>query len=77
MVNFVGAILFYILAHLSTGFIATVAGFGYLINAWLGVFNMLPLWVLDGRKVLAWNKIVYGIILGAGLIIMNFGYIIP
>ena len=29
---------------------------GVQINLWLATFNMLPVSVLDGRKVLAWNK---------------------
>ncbi len=32
---------------------------GIWVNGFLGVFNMLPFWVLDGKKVLAWNKGVY------------------
>ncbi len=29
---------------------------GVQINLWLATFNMLPLSVLDGRKVFAWSK---------------------
>jgi Zn-dependent protease len=34
---------------------------GYYINAWLGLFNMIPVTPFDGGKVFQWNKVVYGI----------------
>jgi len=33
---------------------------GFRINSWWALFNLLPLGNLDGRKILVWNKIVYG-----------------
>jgi Zn-dependent protease len=38
-----------------------IANFGFQINAWLAFFNMIPLWGLDGAKVLAWNKVVFAV----------------
>lgn len=32
---------------------------GVQINLWLAAFNMLPMSVLDGRKVLAWSKTAF------------------
>jgi Zn-dependent protease len=32
---------------------------GYLINAWLALFNLIPLWNFDGAKIYAWNKKIY------------------
>ena len=29
---------------------------GYQINSWLALFNLLPLGILDGAKVMAWSK---------------------
>ena len=42
----------------------TISGFHPLfwaiqINLWLGAFNMIPFFILDGQKVLAWNKLVW------------------
>lgn len=34
--------------------------YGFLINSWLALFNMIPFGNFDGAKVLRWNKIVYG-----------------
>jgi Zn-dependent protease len=52
-----------------TGNIATMIGMiGFQVNAMIAAFNMLPVSVLDGKKVLAWNKAVFGI-----MIIAAFG----
>ena len=45
--------------------IGEIGNFGVLINLWLAFFNMLPLSVLDGRKVFAWSKTAF-----AGIIIL-------
>lgn len=29
------------------------------INLWLGAFNMIPFFILDGQKVLTWNRFVW------------------
>lgn len=36
--------------------------FGFMINIWLAAFNLLPFWVLDGKKVWDWNPTVYAIV---------------
>jgi len=40
---------------------------GVQINAMIATFNMLPVSVLDGRKVLAWNPAVFGVLFAASL----------
>jgi len=35
---------------------------GIVINVWLGAFNMLPIFILDGQKVYTWNKQVWAAI---------------
>jgi len=37
----------------------------FQINAWLALFNLLPLGILDGAKVMAWNRTLWA---GLGLI---------
>lgn len=44
--------------------------FGYTINSWLALFNMLPFWLFDGKKIYSWNKFIYFIML-----IVSFGLV--
>ncbi|HYA83681.1 MAG TPA: site-2 protease family protein [Candidatus Bathyarchaeia archaeon] len=37
------------------GIIAQIGYYGFIINIWLSAFNLLPISVLDGKKVLAWG----------------------
>jgi Zn-dependent protease len=32
------------------------------VNLWLGSFNMIPFFILDGQKVLTWNKTVWALV---------------
>lgn len=45
-------------------FNAAIGGYGALINSWLALFNMIPIWQLDGAKVWRWNKVVFVILIG-------------
>jgi Zn-dependent protease len=58
--NLIMAWLFYLLTVSSGGLILAVGRIGDVVNAMLALFNLLPFGVLDGRKVLAWNKSVFG-----------------
>jgi len=69
MMNVLLAFLFFALYSLVPyGTIGLIGTFGMMINAWLAVFNLIPVSVLDGRKVLAWDRRVYGVALGIALI---------
>lgn len=62
LTNLFLAYLFFFLAPLSPLFL-----FLSKINAMIGFFNMLPLYPLDGSKILAWNPAVFFIMLLAFL----------
>jgi Zn-dependent protease len=49
-----------------------LGNYGMTINFFLGFFNLLPLPGIDGSKVLAWNKAVYGTVFAAS-IALSFG----
>ena len=72
--NLVLAIGFLVLAALFPGTVVALVGLaGAQVNTWLALFNMIPIWMLDGRKVWVWNKAVYFMVLGAGLVLFFFG----
>ena len=41
---------------------------GARINTWLAIFNLIPFGPLDGMKVFAWSKKVWGIVIGLGVV---------
>ncbi len=55
LVNFVLALFFISLAFAFPG-VAGLSLFGGRVNAFLGLFNLIPFFPLDGQKVLAWSK---------------------
>ncbi|MBS3162381.1 metalloprotease [Candidatus Woesearchaeota archaeon] len=60
LVNIVLALIFLGLSFIvTTGFFQELVMFGFMVNSWLALFNLLPFWILDGKKVLAWNKGIY------------------
>tara|TARA_Y100000310_G_scaffold217822_1_gene218926 strand:+ start:18061 stop:18684 length:624 start_codon:yes stop_codon:yes gene_type:complete len=71
VVNIILSVLFLLLFFSSFGgFFSIIAFYGFFINSWLALFNMIPIWNLDGAKVLRWNKKVYGVIVAAALALM-------
>jgi len=52
----------------------SVARFGFEINAWLALFNMLPILGMDGEKVLKWSKLAFilVLVLAAGLYLVQY-----
>lgn len=46
------------------------AYYGFMINSWLALFNMLPFWLFDGYKVLKWNKLAYGAIVAVAALFL-------
>lgn len=49
------------------GLLALIGLVGLRINAMIATFNMLPISVLDGRKVLSWNPVIFAVLMIASL----------
>ena len=47
-----------------------VSRYGFVINSWLALFNMMPFWLFDGYKVLKWNKLAYLLIVAMAVTLM-------
>ena len=71
-VNIVLAITFMLLS-LATGY--KLFGIGAWVNAWLGMFNLIPFSLLDGRKVWQWSKWMWGLamLVCVGLFVASAG----
>lgn len=72
MANIFVAIIFMLLA--SFGILYNVFIFVSHINAFLAFFNLIPFGPLDGRKIFAWNVIVWiaMIVMSVALMIISF-----
>ncbi|WP_407432402.1 site-2 protease family protein [Methanobrevibacter sp.] len=73
VVNIVLALIFLLIgasiygpAHYNSTmqFIFITCCLGFQTNSYLAVFNMIPIWNLDGSKVLRWNVIIWLITIG-------------
>jgi Zn-dependent protease len=40
-------------------FVKNIGLYGFVINSWLALFNLIPLGNFDGVKVLNWNRTIY------------------
>jgi Zn-dependent protease len=57
--NIILALLFFVLTLITNGWLASVFGVGAVINAFFGLFNLIPFAPFDGMKVFNWHKGVY------------------
>jgi len=56
-------------------FLKNIFFYGFMINTWIALFNMLPFGNFDGRKIFAWNRAVYilvVIVAGVFMIMQSF-----
>lgn len=81
LTNFVVFAVFFIISLLlppsyQSGYIGAMVGTTLFISLWLAFVNMLPIYPLDGSKVLRWNKAVYAVTLLViiGLLILVVGF---
>jgi Zn-dependent protease len=75
VVNLLICLPFAVLAFLGSpgpgGLISQIGIFGVQINAMIAAFNLLPISILDGRKIMAWSIPVFGV-----LILVSFGVLV-
>jgi Zn-dependent protease len=53
---------------------ANIVLYGFIINSILAAFNLIPLGIFDGAKVLKWNPIIWGITFIAAIILAVKAY---
>lgn len=68
--NFVLALLFLPLLFLQNPFFNGIGNYGFMINSFLGLFNLIPFGMFDGAKILRWNKTIYGTMVGVGFLLL-------
>ncbi len=69
--NLVLALIFLIIMKLNFSNAVNLIGkYGFLINSWLALFNMLPFWNFDGRKIFVWSKLVWASVVAVAIIFL-------
>jgi Zn-dependent protease len=81
-ISAMGPLMNIVLALIFLGFLfhfpdSILVYYGFLINSWLALFNMIPFAIFDGAKILKWNKIVYGSMVAVSFILLNVPPFIP
>ncbi|HOI40674.1 MAG TPA: site-2 protease family protein [Methanobacterium sp.] len=73
------AVIFFVLSSLLTfsPILSIICSLGFTVNSFLAFFNLLPIFILDGAKVLKWNPVIWVITTGMALIMVAYPYIIP
>jgi Zn-dependent protease len=63
LTNIILALFFLMLMPISTfsPLLKMIATFGFAVNSLFAFFNLIPISILDGTKVLKWNPIIWGI----------------
>jgi Zn-dependent protease len=71
LTNIVLALFFLALMFVptSSSLITMIGTFGFAVNSFLAFFNLIPVSILDGAKVLKWNPVVWGITAVVALIL--------
>ncbi len=54
----------------SNSFVSLLAAYGFRINAFLAMFNMIPFGGLDGRKIFDWNKTVWVVVVVLAVVLV-------
>lgn len=69
LTNFILGLVFLGLAfsYSNSGIVFNVGKTGFIINMWLGLFNMIPFGNLDGLKIFDWSKLVWAAMVLFGL----------
>ena len=52
----------------------SMLGYGLILNAMLGAFNMIPLQPFDGATVIEWNKAVWAVLTVSLVALLLFGF---
>jgi Zn-dependent protease len=69
--NLILAVFFLLVAFVARpGIVDAIGVYGFMINSWLALFNLLPFGSFDGSKILHWNKTVFYIMIGASFILL-------
>ncbi len=59
----------WVLLNPAPGVLLVLLSTGFHLNAWIGLFNMIPAGPFDGAKVLNWSVPVFGVTVLVGVVL--------
>ena len=62
-INLIIGILLLVISYFVGGILGMILGYASMINFWFAFFNLLPIFILDGTKIIQWNKGVWAILI--------------
>ena len=77
LANITIALLFLPFVFSSVSWLHSIGSYGFMINGYLSLFNMLPFAMFDGAKVLKWNKIIYASMAAVSVILVMLNGYLP
>ena len=76
LLNIIIAVLFLGLSFFNLGIIKLIGLYGFSINSWLALFNLIPFFPFDGGKIINGNKRMYFTLLGVSVFLMFLGFFV-
>lgn len=73
--NLVLAFVFLLISSSSFGFVNIIGTFGFNINSWLALFNLIPIFPFDGKKIIDGSKQIYFGLLIISMLLMIIQFI--
>jgi len=71
LVNYVLGLMFFVLGKLNPiSALNMLFAYGASVNAFLGLFNMIPFGMFDGKKIMNWSKLWYWMMVAAGFAVL-------
>ena len=67
LTNMVLAVLF-LIVHIYRP--SVITSYGFIINTWIGLFNLIPFAMFDGKKIFDWNKTIYYVMITTGFLLL-------
>ncbi len=63
LTNLILAVLFFglLFMNFQSGLLVKIFFYGFIINVWLALFNLIPFAIFDGKKIFEWNKFMWAL----------------
>jgi len=75
LVNIILSSVSFALTFTPLGLFLVVAVYSAFFNAFIAVFNLIPMGMLDGLKIFHWNKLLWGIVFIVSTVLLIIAFV--